>query len=257
MRWRRRCAHGAGGVPLVTRLARGVPAGSELEYVDLGTIAPMRFLGIESSCDETGVALVEVEGPATPRLLAHALHSQVDMHAAYGGVVPELASRDHVRRVIPLLRQVLAEAGVEPAGHRPGGLHARPGPGRGAAGGRRRGRGAGRGAGPADAGHPPPGRPPAVALPGRRRAAVPVHRAAGLGRPHAVDAGRRVGRYDLLGETIDDAAGEAFDKSAKLLGLGYPGGPALARWPNRGATTPSRCRARCCTAANLDFSSPA
>ena len=73
----------------------------------------MHVLGIESSCDETGVALVEADGAAVPRLLAHALHSQVDMHQAYGGVVPELASRDHIRRVLPLAQQVLAEAGRE------------------------------------------------------------------------------------------------------------------------------------------------
>ena len=75
----------------------------------------MKVLGIESSCDETGVALVDADGAAAPRLLAHALYSQADMHQAYGGVVPELASRDHVRRVIPLLRQVLAGAGCEAA----------------------------------------------------------------------------------------------------------------------------------------------
>ena len=72
----------------------------------------MIVLGIESSCDETGVALVQAQGERVPRLLAHALHSQVDMHRAYGGVVPELASRDHIRRVLPLARAVLAEAGV-------------------------------------------------------------------------------------------------------------------------------------------------
>src|SRR3954470_18178280 len=71
----------------------------------------MRVLGIESSCDETGIALVEAAGNATPALLAQALHSQVEMHQAYGGVVPELASRDHIRRVLPLAREVLAEAG--------------------------------------------------------------------------------------------------------------------------------------------------
>ena len=72
----------------------------------------MKILGVESSCDETGVALVETTGSGVPKLLAHALHSQADMHQAYGGVVPELASRDHIRRVIPLTRQVLAQADV-------------------------------------------------------------------------------------------------------------------------------------------------
>jgi len=73
----------------------------------------LKILGVESSCDETGVALVEVTGQEVPRLLSHALHSQADMHQAYGGVVPELASRDHIRRVIPLTQQVLAQAGVD------------------------------------------------------------------------------------------------------------------------------------------------
>jgi N6-L-threonylcarbamoyladenine synthase len=72
----------------------------------------MLVLGIESSCDETGVAAVETTGAATPVLLAHALHSQIEMHQAYGGVVPELASRDHIRRVLPLTQHVLADAGV-------------------------------------------------------------------------------------------------------------------------------------------------
>ena len=72
----------------------------------------MNILGIESSCDETGVALVQTAGESTPRLRAHALHSQIDMHQAYGGVVPELASRDHIRRVLPLARQVMSEAGA-------------------------------------------------------------------------------------------------------------------------------------------------
>ena len=73
----------------------------------------MRVLGIESSCDETGVALVEAEGAGLPRLRSHALHSQVEMHRAYGGVVPELASRDHIRRVLPLASKVLADAGAQ------------------------------------------------------------------------------------------------------------------------------------------------
>ncbi|HEY9239010.1 MAG TPA: tRNA (adenosine(37)-N6)-threonylcarbamoyltransferase complex transferase subunit TsaD, partial [Burkholderiaceae bacterium] len=71
----------------------------------------MNILGIESSCDETGVALVEIAGEGTPRLRAHALHSQIEMHQAYGGVVPELASRDHIRRVLPLTQTVFDEAG--------------------------------------------------------------------------------------------------------------------------------------------------
>ena len=143
---------------------------------------------------------------------------------------------------------------LQPGRHRPGGLHARPGPGGCAAGRRRRGRGAGPGAGSPGAGHPPPGRTPAVALPVRRPAAVPLHCAAGVRRPHPADARRCSGPLRLLGETIDDAAGEAFDKSAKLLGLGYPGGPALS------ALAAARAGGRLCAAAavaaptNLDFS---
>ena len=189
----------------------------------------MHVLAIESSCDETGVALVEAQGTATPRLLAQALHSQVEMHQAYGGVVPELASRDHIRRVLPLTREVLQRAGTD--------LQAidlvayTRGPGL-----------AGAllvGAGIACALAAALGRP-----------VVGVHHLEGhLLSPFLsadppvfpfvallVSGGHTqlmrvddVGRYALLGETIDDAAGEAFDKSAKLLGLGYPGGPALAR----------------------------
>ena len=195
-----------------------------------GYTATMIVLGIESSCDETGVALVRTDDAgAVPRLLAHALHSQIDMHQAYGGVVPELASRDHIRRLVPLVREVAAAAGL--------GLEAvdvvayTRGPGL-----------AGAllvGAGLACA--------LGVAL---QRPVLGVHHLEGhLLSPYLsadppafpfvallVSGGHTqlmavhgVGRYELLGETIDDAAGEAFDKTAKLLGLGYPGGPALAR----------------------------
>jgi N6-L-threonylcarbamoyladenine synthase len=188
----------------------------------------MNILGIESSCDETGVALVRTVGPGVPRLLAHALHSQVDMHQAYGGVVPELASRDHIRRVLPLTRQVLAEAGLTLADVDR--IAYTRGPGL-----------AGAllvGAGVAWAMAAALGRP-----------AIGIHHLEGhLLSPFLsadppqfpfiallVSGGHTqlmrvddVGDYELLGETIDDAAGEAFDKSAKLLGLGYPGGPALA-----------------------------
>jgi len=192
-------------------------------------LAGMNILGIESSCDETGVALVRSTGMQTPRLLAHALHSQIDMHQAYGGVVPELASRDHIRRVLPLARQVLGEAGLSLADVDCVAYTRGPGL-------------AGAllvGAGVACS--------LAAAL---QRPVVGVHHLEGhLLSPFLsadaptfpfiallVSGGHTqlmrvidVGRYELLGETIDDAAGEAFDKSAKLLGLGYPGGPALAR----------------------------
>jgi len=189
----------------------------------------MRVLGIETSCDETGIAVVEGEGDATPRLLAQALHSQVEMHADYGGVVPELASRDHIRRVLPLTREVLSAAGADLDSIDV--IAYTRGPGL-----------AGAllvGAGVASA--------LAAAL---AKPALGIHHLEGHllspflsadppGFPFVallVSGGhtqllevRDVGAYTLLGDTIDDAAGEAFDKSAKLLGLGYPGGPALAR----------------------------
>jgi N6-L-threonylcarbamoyladenine synthase len=185
----------------------------------------MRILGIESSCDETGVALYDT----ADGLLAHALHSQVAMHELYGGVVPELASRDHIRRLIPLLRQTLGDAGCTI-----GSIDAiayTQGPGL-----------AGAllvGAAFAEA--------LGVAL---DKPVLPVHHLEGHllspllapDRPDfpfvalLVSGGHTqlmrvggVGDYELLGETLDDAAGEAFDKSAKLLGLGYPGGPALSK----------------------------
>ena len=193
----------------------------------------MKVLGFESSCDETGVALVETQPGGVPRLLAEALHSQVDMHAAYGGVVPELASRDHIRRVLPLAQQVMAQAGcslaeVDLVAYTRG---------------------------PGLAGALLVGAGVAVALAAALgKPALGVHHLEGHllspflataeegGAPEfpfvalLVSGGHTqlmqvegVGRYTLLGETIDDAAGEAFDKSAKLMGLGYPGGPALAR----------------------------
>jgi N6-L-threonylcarbamoyladenine synthase len=194
----------------------------------------MHVLAFESSCDETGVALVRTEADGAPRLLAQALHSQVEMHEAYGGVVPELASRDHIRRLLPLTRQVLAESGC--------GLGAvdvvayTQGPGL-----------AGAllvGAGAAVALGAALGRPtlgihhleghllsPFLAQDAPAFPFVALLVSGGHTQLMRVDA---VGRYTLLGETVDDAAGEAFDKSAKLLGLGYPGGPALARLAEQG-----------------------
>jgi N6-L-threonylcarbamoyladenine synthase len=191
----------------------------------------MIVLGIESSCDETGVALVEADladPSSTPVLRGQALHSQVAMHEAYGGVVPELASRDHVRRVLPLLEEALRDAAL----HLPDidvVSYTR---------------------GPGLAGALLVGAGVACALAAARGLpTLPVHHLEGhLLSPFLskdppvfpfvallVSGGHTqlmrvdgVGRYELLGETIDDAAGEAFDKSAKVLGLGYPGGPALA-----------------------------
>ena len=215
----------------------------------------MNILGVESSCDETGVALVRCGDVASvPELRAHALHSQIDMHQAYGGVVPELASRDHIRRVLPLARKVMADAGarlddVDVVAFTQG-----------------------------------PGLAGALLV----GAGVACSLAAALGRPVVgvhhleghllspflsadppefpfiallVSGGHTqlmrvddVGQYELLGETIDDAAGEAFDKSAKLMGLGYPGGPALARLAEFGDPSTFDLPRPLLHSGNLDFS---
>lgn len=214
----------------------------------------MKVLGVESSCDETGVALVEAGAHGVPRLLAHALHSQVDMHQAYGGVVPELASRDHIRRVLPLTRHVLDAAGARLA----------------------------------DIDVVAYTRGPGLAGALLVGAGVACALAAALGKPvlgvhhlegHLlspflasdppefpfvallVSGGHTqlmrvsdVGQYVLLGETIDDAAGEAFDKSAKMLGLGYPGGPALARLASFGNASAHELPRPLLHSGNLDFS---
>jgi N6-L-threonylcarbamoyladenine synthase len=214
----------------------------------------MKILGIESSCDETGVALVDAAATGTPRLLAQALHSQIDMHQAYGGVVPELASRDHIRRVLPLTRQVLQEAGAALADV-DGVAYTR---------------------GPGLAGALLVGAGVACALAAAlQRPVYGVHHLEGhLLSPFLsadppqfpfvallVSGGhtqlmlvRDVGAYELLGETIDDAAGEAFDKSAKLMGLGYPGGPALARLAEFGDPSTFALPRPLLHSGNLDFS---
>ena len=190
----------------------------------------MIIIGFESSCDETGVAVVCTERG----LLSHALHSQVAMHREYGGVVPELASRDHIRRVAPLTREALDRAGLgmedlDAVAYT---------------------------AGPGLAGALLVGASFASALAWARGVpAIPIHHLEGhllsplLATPAPafpfvallVSGGHTqlmrvdgVGRYELLGETLDDAAGEAIDKSAKLMGLGYPGGPELSRLAERG-----------------------
>ena len=196
----------------------------------------MLILGLESSCDETGVALVAFDpgSPGLPQLRAQALHTQIDMHKAYGGVVPELASRDHIRRVVPLVRQVMEEGGCALADLDVVAYTAGPGL-------------AGAllvGAGAAQA--------LALAL---GKPVLPVHHLEGhllspflSADPPAfpfvallVSGGHTqlmqvqgVGQYALLGESIDDAAGEAFDKCAKLIGLDYPGGAALSRLAQQG-----------------------
>ncbi len=210
----------------------------------------MRVLGIESSCDETGVAIYDSERG----LLADALHSQVDLHAAYGGVVPELASRDHIRRLVPLLRSVLAQAGcgmdsLDACAYT---------------------------AGPGLAGALLVGASFACGLAlARAIPALPVHHLEGhllspllSAQPPAfpfvallVSGGHTqlmrveaVGRYELLGESLDDAAGEAFDKTAKLLELGYPGGPALATLARAGRPGRFKLPRPMINSRDLDFS---
>ena len=211
-------------------------------------------LGLESSCDETGVALVAVSAGEVPQLLAHALYSQVEMHQAFGGVVPELASRDHIRRVVPLTRQVLAQTGhgldeVDVVAFTRG---------------------------PGLAGALLVGAGAACALAAALdKPVIGIHHLEGhLLSPFLsadppvfpfvallVSGGHTqlmrvdgVGQYVLLGETIDDAAGEAFDKSAKLMGLGYPGGPALAALAEQGRADAYALPRPLLHSGNLDFS---
>ena len=185
----------------------------------------MLILGIETSCDETGVALYDTRDG----LLAEALHSQADLHALYGGVVPELASRDHVRRLLPLTASVLRDAGrriedVDLVAYTQG-----PGLGGALLVGASVATGIGLALGKPVVGiHHLEGHllSPLLAEPRPEFPFVALLVSGGHTQLMRVDG---VGRYELLGETHDDAAGEAFDKTATLLGLGYPGGPALAR----------------------------
>ncbi len=210
----------------------------------------MLILGIETSCDDTGVALYDA---AAGRLLAHAVHTQAAMHEAYGGVVPELASRDHIRRLVPLTRKVFKSCNQDL--NSLGGIGYTEGPGL-----------AGALLVGASFAH---GLAAALGIP-----AVGVHHLEGhllspllSAKPPEfpfvallVSGGHtqllhadRPGSYRLLGDTQDDAAGEAFDKTAQLLGLGYPGGPALSRLAETGK--PGRCRLpRPMLASGLDFS---
>ena len=190
----------------------------------------MLILGIETSCDETGVALYDGERG----LLAHALHSQVALHAEYGGVVPELASRDHVRKLLPLLREILRRAGAAP-GAVEGVAYTR---GPGLIGALLVGAAIGRGLAwtwnvPAIGVHHMEGHllAPMLELEPPEFPFVALLVSGGHSLLVEVDG---VGRYRILGESVDDAAGEAFDKTAKLLGLPYPGGPALARLAEQG-----------------------
>ena len=191
----------------------------------------MIVLGIETSCDETGVAVYD-----TGRgLLAHGLHSQVDLHAVYGGVVPEIASRDHLRRIVPLVRQVLADAETR----RPDAIAYTAGPG--LVGALMVGGGMANGLGLAwNCPVVPVHHMEAHLLAPMLEERPPEYPFLALlvsGGHTMLVAVRGLGNYALLGTTLDDAAGEAFDKTAKLLGLGYPGGPALAALAERGDET--------------------
>jgi len=210
----------------------------------------MNIIGFESSCDETGVAVVNTE----KGLLAHALHTQIAMHREYGGVVPELASRDHIRRVLPLTRQVLAEAGISMSQIDAVAYTA----------------------GPGLAGALLVGASVAQSFAwARGLPAIPVHHLEGhllspmLAEPRPqfpfvallVSGGHTqimrvdgVGAYRLLGETLDDAAGEAFDKTAKLMGLGYPGGPALSALAREGDASVFDLPRPMLHSGDLDFS---
>lgn len=190
----------------------------------------MITLGIETSCDETGVALYDDERG----LLGEALHSQVDLHALYGGVVPELASRDHVRRLVPLIREALARSGrsledVDRVAYTRGpGLAGALLVGASVASGIALALGK-----PLVGIHHLEGHLLSPLL-GDPRPAFPFVALLVSGGHTQLMAVEGVGHYELLGETVDDAAGEAFDKTATLLGLGYPGGPALARLAESG-----------------------
>jgi N6-L-threonylcarbamoyladenine synthase len=191
--------------------------------------ARVRILGIESSCDETGVALVEASADGTPALIAQALHSQVELHREYGGVVPELASRDHIARVLPLLNEVLAQASIT-LGDIDRIAYTR---GPGLAGALLVGAGVACALGaaldrPVVGIHHLEGHLLSPFLGGEAPPAFPFIALLVSGGHTQLMQVSDVGQYALLGESIDDAAGEAFDKTAKLLGLGYPGGPALA-----------------------------
>ncbi len=210
----------------------------------------MLILGIETSCDETGVALYDTrEG-----LLADALHSQVELHALYGGVVPELASRDHVRRLLPLVSTVLKEAsrGIDDVDL----VAFTQGPGLGGA--LLVGASVASGLGIA-LGKPVVGihhleghlLSPLLADPRPDFPFVALLVSGGHTQLMRVDG---VGRYALLGETQDDAAGEAFDKTATLLGLGYPGGPALAKLAEKGDATRFEFPRPMIGSGDLDFS---
>jgi len=210
----------------------------------------MIVLGIESSCDETAIALFDSE----KGLLAHTLHSQVEVHAEYGGVVPELASRDHIRYLIPLLEQALQQAGKNKSDI--DGIAYTAGPG--LIGALMSGASVGRSLAWA------------LGIPALEVHHMEGHLLAPMLEDNApefpfvallVSGGhtllayvKGIGRYELLGQSLDDAAGEAFDKTAKLLGLGYPGGPALAALAEEGRSGAYKFPRPMVDRPGLDFS---
>ncbi len=190
----------------------------------------MKVLGIETSCDETGVAIYDSE----QGLLAHVLHSQVKLHAEYGGVVPELASRDHVRYLLPLTKEALRQAGIDKQDI--DGVAYTAGPG--LIGALMVGVSASRALAmtlgvPAVGVHHMEGHLLAPMLE-HPRPDFPFIALLVSGGHTLLAEVQGIGRYTILGESLDDAAGEAFDKTAKLLGLGYPGGPVLAKLAEQG-----------------------
>ena len=210
----------------------------------------MIVLGVESSCDETGLALYDTERG----LLAHALHSQVAMHEEYGGVVPELASRDHVKRAIPLLEKILWDSGLSLSSIDAIAYTQGPGLAGALLVGASIANGLALALGKAVLGvHHLEGHllSPMLSKNAPEFPFVALLVSGGHTQLMRVDD---VGEYTLLGETLDDAAGEAFDKSAKLLGLGYPGGPAISRLAEQGDPSVYALPRPMLHSKNLDFS---
>jgi len=214
----------------------------------------VKVLGIETSCDETGVAVYDTARPGADGLRAQALYSQVALHAEYGGVVPELASRDHVRKLLPLIRQTLAEADLA-VGDLDGVAYTA---GPGLVGALLVGAGVARSLAwaldrPAIAVHHMEGHllAPLLEAPDLAPPFVALLVSGGHTQLVAVDA---IGAYRLLGETLDDAAGEAFDKTAKLMGLPYPGGPQLAKVAQAGTPGAYRFSRPMTDRPGVDFS---
>ncbi len=210
----------------------------------------MRVLGIETSCDETGVALYDSE----QGLLSDALYSQVKMHAEYGGVVPELASRDHVRKLLPLIREVMTKADLQLSDVDAVAYTAGPGLIGALMVGASTGRALALGLGvPAVSVHHMEGHLLAPMLEDNPPSFPFVALLVSGGHTQLVSV-KGIGQYELLGESLDDAAGEAFDKAAKMLGLDYPGGPLIAKLAQQGNRERYRFPRPMTDRPGLDFS---